>query len=453
MSVATTYEDPRAHAVRERYLALFGGEGLPVPVEAIAEDLLGLRIEESWDIDCSGMLLPAEWRIVLNAHERVGGRNDPPLRRFRFTIAHEIGHWVCHCLEGRAPDPEPSYCRPVDLTEAADRKLEREANVLPPNSSCPSRPSASRGVSWKRSIHALLASTSPQPRCSGGSTASVSLDDPKRSGTQPRSHELAATHASPRRSPPENELMNWDEVEHELARAFEGKLDRIDEAVVVHLDSPLALGPVLESALSEDERDEHGDLESSPGDVHELLVEADAQVSLLGFYWESLGPMSWVAGMVLVGRERRRYLCVWDETESYRAFAAVEPWDDSRALVAAVSAYLVCNGRDHGDGLFGSLPHEVTSHRPDLLPTADVKQALFDYMQWAESVDPGAWSLLAEEHYGRIVEPDHLQRSLDVLETMGSIDLDEIEADSTAMSDDARQRLFDEWFATAYTTD
>jgi hypothetical protein len=125
-----TYEDPRAHAVRERYLGTFGGEGLPVPVEAIAEDLLGLRIEEAWDIDCSGMLLPAERRIVLNAHERVGGRDDPPLRRFRFTIAHEIGHWVCHCLEGHAQAMEPSYCRPVDLTEAADRTLEREANVF-----------------------------------------------------------------------------------------------------------------------------------------------------------------------------------------------------------------------------------------------------------------------------------------------------------------------------------
>jgi hypothetical protein len=125
-----SYEDPRAHAVRERYLAIFGGEGLPVPVEAIAEDLLGLRIEERWDIACSGMLLPAERRIVLNAGERFAGRNDPPLRRFRFTVAHEIGHWVCHCLEGRAPDMAPAYCRPVDLTEATDRALEREANVF-----------------------------------------------------------------------------------------------------------------------------------------------------------------------------------------------------------------------------------------------------------------------------------------------------------------------------------
>ena len=130
VTVATKYEEPRAHTVRERYLEVFGGPELPVPVESIAEDYLGLRIEERCDIDVSGMLLPAERRIVLNAEEQVRGRNDPPLRRFRFTIAHEIGHWVCHCLEGLAPSPEPSYCRPVDLTEAADRALEREANVF-----------------------------------------------------------------------------------------------------------------------------------------------------------------------------------------------------------------------------------------------------------------------------------------------------------------------------------
>ncbi len=126
--VATTYEDPRAHAVRERYLGLYGGEVVPVPVEAIAEDLLGLRIEESWDMDCSGMLLPAERRIVLNAAE--APRDVAPMRRYRFTIAHEIGHWVCHCLSGSAPKLKPSYCRAVDLTDAADRTLEREANVF-----------------------------------------------------------------------------------------------------------------------------------------------------------------------------------------------------------------------------------------------------------------------------------------------------------------------------------
>jgi Zn-dependent peptidase ImmA (M78 family) len=119
------YQEPRAHALRERYAATFGGPEIPVPVESIAEDFLGLRIEQA-DMDCSGMLLPGKRLIRINAAE--GPRNEPPLRRFRFTIAHELGHWICHALEGA--DLAVSYCRPIDLTEAADRSLEREANVF-----------------------------------------------------------------------------------------------------------------------------------------------------------------------------------------------------------------------------------------------------------------------------------------------------------------------------------
>jgi hypothetical protein len=39
-TVATKDEEPRAYAVRDRYLDTFGGPELPVPVESIAEDLL-----------------------------------------------------------------------------------------------------------------------------------------------------------------------------------------------------------------------------------------------------------------------------------------------------------------------------------------------------------------------------------------------------------------------------
>jgi hypothetical protein len=122
------YEDPRAHEVRARYRAVYGGAELPVPVELIAEDLFALRVEQSDAIEVSGMLLPTERRIVLNATEAL--HEDRPIRRQRFTIAHELGHWVCHCLEGKAPHLQPSYCRPVDMTTAAERVLEREANVF-----------------------------------------------------------------------------------------------------------------------------------------------------------------------------------------------------------------------------------------------------------------------------------------------------------------------------------
>jgi hypothetical protein len=111
--------DPRAHALRERYRAFFPGNELPVPVESIAQDLLGIWVEERSDLECSGLLVPAERRVVVRA--------DEPKPRKRFTLAHELGHWVCQVQEGHAA---PIYCRDVDVSEAADRQLEREANVF-----------------------------------------------------------------------------------------------------------------------------------------------------------------------------------------------------------------------------------------------------------------------------------------------------------------------------------
>lgn len=124
------YSDPRAHALRRRYMAAFGGPEIPVPVESISADLLGLRIEQSNELgELSGTLLPAERRILLNALE--AAHDGTPIRRHRYTIAHEIGHWICHVLGAPAgAEPSPSYCRAADLSQDADRVLEREANVF-----------------------------------------------------------------------------------------------------------------------------------------------------------------------------------------------------------------------------------------------------------------------------------------------------------------------------------
>lgn len=115
--------DPRADALRERYHAFFEGEELPVPVESIAEDLLGLSVGEA-ALGVSGLLLPADRQIWVNAREA----QEAPGRR-RFTIAHELGHWVCQCLEGRTA---PMYCRSDEVgpPDGDTRQLEREANVF-----------------------------------------------------------------------------------------------------------------------------------------------------------------------------------------------------------------------------------------------------------------------------------------------------------------------------------
>ena len=111
--------DPRAHSLRDRFHAAFAAPDLPVPVEAIAGDLLGLHVEEADELECSGLLVPAERRVVLRADE-------PPARQ-RFTLAHELGHWVCQVKEGHEA---PVYCRAADVAPTADRALEREANVF-----------------------------------------------------------------------------------------------------------------------------------------------------------------------------------------------------------------------------------------------------------------------------------------------------------------------------------
>jgi len=139
-SVSTRYTDRRAHQLRAEYLATYPGDEIPVPVESIAEDLLGLRIEVAELRECSGMLIPSARLILVNASEAVIG--NTPTRRHRFTIAHELGHWICHAR--RTAQREPIYCRtsarglathaprlPDDVSiEDPGMRLEREANIF-----------------------------------------------------------------------------------------------------------------------------------------------------------------------------------------------------------------------------------------------------------------------------------------------------------------------------------
>jgi len=148
--------DPRAQALRDRFHAAFSAPDLPVPVQAIAEDLLGLYVEEADEVECSGLLIPAERRVVLRAGE-------PPTRR-RFTLAHEGGHWVCQVKEGHEA---PVYCRAADVAPTADRALEREANVFAAELLMP-EPAVQAAFGRARSRSAPLRLASANTRCTGG---------------------------------------------------------------------------------------------------------------------------------------------------------------------------------------------------------------------------------------------------------------------------------------------
>src|SRR3954454_8661028 len=82
---------------------VWDGERLPVPVEDIVDTCFGLLVRDVEDMtsapgapapgpaELSGLLLTAKGEIWVNAAE---AREWPPRRRF--TIGHELGHWVMH---------------------------------------------------------------------------------------------------------------------------------------------------------------------------------------------------------------------------------------------------------------------------------------------------------------------------------------------------------------------
>jgi predicted transcriptional regulator len=105
MEAPTTDPATAAQALLREFEDHYGASNVPpVPVERIANSLLGLLIEEHHDIrsltnapkdqgHLSGMLdpHPREMTIWVDATE---ARRSP--QRKRFTIAHEIGHFRMH---------------------------------------------------------------------------------------------------------------------------------------------------------------------------------------------------------------------------------------------------------------------------------------------------------------------------------------------------------------------
>src|ERR671922_820797 len=115
---------------------VWDGERLPVPIEDIVDSVYGLLVRDVDDMSTapgapplaggqalSGLLLPARGEIWVNAEE---ARRWPPRRRF--TIGHELGHWVMHRSGQQA-----LFCRRTSVDERAlprGRDIEEEASAF-----------------------------------------------------------------------------------------------------------------------------------------------------------------------------------------------------------------------------------------------------------------------------------------------------------------------------------
>lgn len=110
----------------------------PVPVNDIASSFYGLLVRDVEDLTLapgcpkleqnetlSGILLPGRAEIWVNAAEA----REWPTRR-RFTIGHELGHWVMHRDDDRAVFCRSKAIQPdVDVEEDAP-DIEDEASAF-----------------------------------------------------------------------------------------------------------------------------------------------------------------------------------------------------------------------------------------------------------------------------------------------------------------------------------
>jgi len=73
----------------DRLLSNLGISEVPTPIEDVAR-LLGLRISRAPSTEFSGLLLRKDGKALIGVNS-----SEAPVRQ-RFTIAHEIGHFVLH---------------------------------------------------------------------------------------------------------------------------------------------------------------------------------------------------------------------------------------------------------------------------------------------------------------------------------------------------------------------
>jgi hypothetical protein len=249
--------------------------------------------------------------------------------------------------------------------------------------------------------------------------------------------------------------MDWNQIERQLERSFTSIPLEYGTARVVERDEPYELAAWI---LPRPEPTSYRDVASRHGNVVYALEQVGIETRrLLELVWDGFGPVSFGAGLDLVGSGPQRYLCWWDEDESYRAVAAIFPWWDCVAISRTISRVLSQVGEGFGLELFRRLPDEMTNRSPDLVLGDVLKPAFSGAMQVLQYERGDAWLSLAEEHFGRVVEPDHLQRCLDVMQYVfdgqrPSLDdgVDQRIAESSAMPTQARRRLLDEWFAATY---
>jgi hypothetical protein len=190
--------------------------------------------------------------------------------------------------------------------------------------------------------------------------------------------------------------VDWYTVDRRLAPLFEEAPRQAGEGFWIPAKEPIPLGPFLDEALSEEERDEYeGTFDDWPAHVGIVLEESEAEVdSVLSCFWSSMPGLSSADGLDLIGTKERSYLCFWsDWGEGHRAIACLQPGFDPDVTDDLLEQAFVSNGNDFGVGLWGSPPSEFSASvaEPVLERAFAAMREHDDYGEWDEFFAEGSW--------------------------------------------------------------
>jgi hypothetical protein len=250
--------------------------------------------------------------------------------------------------------------------------------------------------------------------------------------------------------------VDWQRMERALDAAFHIPKLTLPEGRVLRATEPTKFLELVSSAVEGEEEVEELESEGLASAVAERWQMED----LLEFEWESGGPMSSFADLVVlrVGRPRI-FVGTYQEAlqeageDPWLVLAAIEPADSSVVMSEFVRDLIGDDGRGYGlEVFFGGLPSNTRNFRPDLIPAEVVKASYWSWMEWASKDGLDVWTDLRDDALRKAMDPRVLRPFVETfLEAWGNVDRKPLrDREGAALSESDRQRILDNYFSQTY---
>ena len=173
--------------------------------------------------------------------------------------------------------------------------------------------------------------------------------------------------------------------------------------------------------------------------------------TLLYFYWDSFGPISFDATIALVDLGVTGTLAYYiTEYAPPYAFALIQPGGDTDIWPAFVVNLFRDNGESYGIELFGGLPCKTFNGRPDLVSPVALREAFWQWIVGREAVGRPQWGDLRDQMIESLEQPNPLQRSSDLLQRVARLGIDGFlaatEPEHVDLPEDDRRRILENYF-------